>query len=201
VLEEHDGDSTLGSASASLRAGPKTSENLGFGNCHECHRRRLTYIIGELAPLYQGFENSYPPRDGYRVRPNDTPSTLQRVFTCPKSSHKLVTSEHHACNTRALTSFRNFISPVTNMNCDDIDVLTPAQFYASSAPVVNVLPNPDIQTLRRSTRARPSLGVAMKKTQPRKRTLSASALQNSTPAHALKKTKLDEKKVVRVFCR
>ena len=93
---------------------------------------------------------------------------------------------------------------MTEMDYDDIDLLAPsnpAQFYASSAPVVNVPPtkNPELQSLRRSSRARRSLTVEIAEPGPRKRTLSASALQNSASTNAKKKIRLDEKKAVRAF--
>lgn len=94
--------------------------------------------------------------------------------------------------------------PMTEMDYDDIDMLTPsnpAQFYASIAAVVNVRPNLEIQSLRRSTRPRRSLNIEITKTESRKRTLSTSALQNSTSANTKKKIRLDEKKAVRIVQR
>ena len=95
---------------------------------------------------------------------------------------------------------------MAEMDYDDIDLLTPtdpAQFYASSAPVVNVLPtslsNTELQSIRRSGRACRSLNAEITKAKPRKRTLSTSALQNSASTNPTKKIKLDKKKAVRAL--
>lgn len=83
---------------------------------------------------------------------------------------------------------------------DDLDLLAPVNptlFYASNTPAINVPPNPEPPNLRRSTRARQSLNVTTAKKAPRKRTLSTSALQNTSATNVTKKIRLDEKKLVR----
>lgn len=80
----------------------------------------------------------------------------------------------------------------------DKNHMTPTQFYASNTPVVNIPFNPELQNLRRSTRGRQSLNFAVTKTEPRKRTLSTSALVNSMSTNPTKKIRLDDKKAVRM---
>ncbi|RDB18237.1 putative global transcription activator SNF2L1 [Hypsizygus marmoreus] len=88
-----------------------------------------------------------------------------------------------------------------NADHDELDTLSVGAnsdvFYASSSPVA-VISAPQPQTLRRSSRPRQYTGsvsvTATSNLQPRKRTLSTSALENGTDKAVQKKMKMDEKK-------